>query len=150
VFHEYNECYLYHSFMEEEEDTRLRQLWELHLQMELGQLHVACDMLRTYEGTEPEEILPAALPIPTSFRENKDYVREVLATQLDLRADGTDFVWVDDLPAGHRSLAYQATVNGDYVPSELVIDQARRNGGEYRRELEGPHPAESLRMAPTA
>src|SRR5690606_6529600 len=42
VLHEYNEVYLYHSFMSQEPDARLRRLWELHLDMELAHLHVAC------------------------------------------------------------------------------------------------------------
>jgi hypothetical protein len=145
VHHEYNECYLYHSFMEEETDQRLRQLWELHLDMELGQLQVACEMLRTYNGVEPEEILPVVLPQPTKFQENKDYVRDVLASQIDLRTVGPDYVWVDELPKDSPSVAYQGRVNEGGVPSEEVIEAARNNGGEYRRELLGPHPVESLR-----
>src|SRR5690606_35237342 len=63
VRHEYNECYLYHSFMQQEPDERIRKLWELHLNMEITQLQTACDMLRRYEGREPIEIgLPTALP----------------------------------------------------------------------------------------
>jgi hypothetical protein len=146
VHHEYNECYLYHSFMEEETDARLKRLWELHLDMELGQLRVACELLRTYNGIDPEEILPPALPQPTKFQENKEYVRDVLAGQIDLRADGADFVPLDQLPPEQRSLQYQERVNAGGVPTEDVIDLARTNGGEYRRELLGPHPVESLRQ----
>jgi hypothetical protein len=36
VLHQYNEVYMYHSFMRQETDSRIRQLWELHLDMELG------------------------------------------------------------------------------------------------------------------
>jgi hypothetical protein len=146
VHHEYNECYLYHSFLNEETDDRLRRLWELHLEMELGQLQVACQMLRTWTGIEPEEILPAFLPTPVSFQENKEYVREVLASQVDLRTVGTSFVPLEQLPGDSPSLAYQDTVNDGGVPSEEVIELARRNGGEYRRELLGRHPVSSLRM----
>jgi len=145
VHHEYNECYLYHSFFEEETDDRLKRLWELHLDMELGQLQVACEMLRTYNGIDAEEILPPALPQPTRFQENKEYVRGVLASQIDLRADGADYVPVADLPPGHRSLDYMERVNDGWVPTEEVIDDARRDGGEYRRELLGEHPVPSLR-----
>ena len=35
---------------------RIKALWELHLDMELGQLQVACDFMRRYEGGEPAEI----------------------------------------------------------------------------------------------
>jgi hypothetical protein len=150
VHHEYNECYLYHSFMEEETDNRLRHMWELHLDMELGQLQVACDMLRTYNGIDPEEILPPGLPRPTKFQENKEYVRDVLASQVDLRANGPDFVPLSDLPADSPSLAYQEIVNRGGVPSEEVIEAARADGGEYRRELLGPHPVASLRPNPKA
>jgi len=146
VYHEYNEVYLYHSFMEEETDERLKRLWELHLQMEIGQLHVACEMLRTFEGIEAEEILPPALPEPTRFQENKEYVREVLAAQVDLRSAGTDYVMLDDVPSDWPSKAYQERVNAGGVPTEEVIDLARRNGGEYRDEVTGPHPVESLRV----
>jgi hypothetical protein len=149
VHHEYNECYLYHSFMEEETDDRLKRLWELHLDMELGQLQVACELLRTYNGIDPEEILPPALPQPTKFQENKEYVRDILATQVDLRTNGPDFVPLDDLGPDHRSLAYMRKVNEGGVPTEDVIDQARHDGGEYRRELLGPHPVGSLRQPET-
>lgn len=128
---------------------RLKALWELHLNMELGQLHEACRLLRKYEGIEPEEILPAALPTPVTFESNIDYVRDVLATQVDLRADGPNFVQVDELPADHRTFAYQEAVNAGGNPSEIVIEQARANGGEYRNELVGPHPVIDLRQPET-
>ena len=35
--HEYNECWLYYSFMEQESDPRIKAIWELHLQMEFAQ-----------------------------------------------------------------------------------------------------------------
>jgi len=146
VHHEYNECYLYHSFLSEETDDRLRRLWELHLDMELGQLQVACDLLRTYNGIDPEEILPPALPQPTRFQENKEYVRDVLAGQIDLRTVGPDYVPIEQLPEDSPSLRYQDQVNGDGIPSEAVIDQARADGGEYRRELLGTHPIDWLRQ----
>jgi hypothetical protein len=73
VFHKYNEVYMYHSFMEDEtEDKRLRQLWELHLNMEIEQLKAACQLLRMYEGKYPEEILPPELPKGVRFQSNKD------------------------------------------------------------------------------
>jgi hypothetical protein len=147
VHHEYNECYLYHSFMEEEIDERLRRLWELHLEMELGQLRVACELLRTYNGVEPEEILPVALPQPTKFQENKEYVRSVLADQIDLRTVGTDFVPLAKLPQDSPSLSYQERVNGDGIPSEAVIDETREaTGAEYRQEVLGVHPIDWLRQ----
>ena len=147
VFHEYNEAYLYWSMLQNEDDRRIKSIWELHLDMEIGQLHAACDLLRRYEGIEPEEILPAAMPdTPVTFEPNKDYVREILATQIDLRTDGLDYVPDADLPAHHRSRRYRDIVNAGGVPSEMVIDDNRaHNGHEFRDETEGEHPVAELR-----
>jgi hypothetical protein len=146
VFHQYNECYLYHSFMSQESDPRIRAIWELHLNMELEHLRLACEMMRKYEGVEPEEILPARLPEPTLFQENKEYVRQVLASQVNLRTDGTQFVPLEDLPEDGRYFEYQRAVNGGgFVPSEQVIaDRVEARGSDYRLETEGPHPVPQL------
>jgi hypothetical protein len=147
VFHEYNEVYLYWSMLQQETDRRIKAIWELHLDMEIGQLQVACDLLRRYEGVEPEEILPPQLPdTPVTFEPNKEYVREILATQVDLRTDGLAYVRLDELPDAHRYFGYQATVNAGGAPSEQVIDQNRqRSGREYRDETNGQHPVLDLR-----
>lgn len=147
VLHQYNECYLYHSFMLDETDPRLKQLWELHLAMEIGQLHAACELLRKHEKRDPEEFLPAALPDPIRFESNKAYVREVLASQLHLTGKETEFVSRDDLPADSRYTQYQNAVHDDVsVPSQQVIrDYVERHGEDYRLETEGPHPIESFR-----
>jgi hypothetical protein len=147
VFHEYNEVYLYWSMLQNEEDRRIASIWELHLDMEIGQLHAAGDLLRRYEGIEPEEILPEALPdTPVTFEPNNEYVREILATQIDLRADLLDYVPDEALPSTHRSRRYREVVNAGGAPSEMVIDENRsQNGREFRDETEGLHPVAELR-----
>jgi hypothetical protein len=143
VWHKYNEVYLYHSMMEQESDARIRALWELHCNMEITHLKDAVDLLRRFEGREPEEIgLPATLPVPVTFESNKDYVRQVLAAQVDMTTDRTEY-GAEPHP---RYEQYQAAVNDGLVPSEAVIDQHREQfGHEYRLETEGPHPIERLR-----
>jgi hypothetical protein len=147
VFHEYNEVYLYWSMLQQEQDRRIKAIWELHLDMELGQLRVAGDLLRRFEGVEPAEILPPDLPdTPVTFEPNKDYVRRILAEQVDLRADGLAYVPLQDLPSDHRYFDYQATVNAGGAPSETVIDENRAaHGDELRDETEGAHPIIDLR-----
>jgi hypothetical protein len=149
VFHEYNEVYLYWSMAGQETDERIKAIWELHLDMELGQLSVACDFLRRLEGIEPEEILPAALPeTPVTFEPNKQYVREILASQIDLRTDGADYVRLDELPADHRYFEYQRVTNEGGAPSEVVVNMDREERGtEYRDETDGSHPVPDLRVA---
>ena len=149
VFHEYNEIYMYWSMLQNEEDRRIKAIWELHLDMEIGQLHAACDLLRRYEGIEPAELLPPALPdTPVTFEPNKDYVREILASQIDLRADGLDYVNEGE---DKRSIAYREVVNAGGAPSDVVIEQNRATKDrEYRDETEGPNPVPSLQEASTA
>lgn len=146
VMHQYNECYLYYSFMQQETDPRLKQLWELHLNMEIAQLQKACEMMRKYEQRDPESLLPKELPEPFKFQENKDYIRQVLESQVGLTGDETQFVPVDDLPPDHRYFQYQQQMNGDGIPSEQVIHaHEQKMGKDYRFETEGKHPVGSLR-----
>jgi len=143
VWHKYNEVYLYHSMMEQESDKRIKALWELHLNMEITQFQTAVDLMRRYEGREPAEIgIPAMLPAALSFESNKDYIRQVLASQVEMTTEGTRF----GAEPGARYEQYQESVNHDDVPSETVIDQHRKQfGQEYRLQTEGPHPVERLR-----
>lgn len=141
VLHQYNECYLYYSFMQQESDPRIKQIWELHLNMELEHLRLACDLLRKHEKRDPEEFLPKALPEVMKFEDNKDYVRQVLADQVNLTSVETEFVPVEQLPEDARYFQYQQTVNAGGVPSEQVIEEHKRQVGyDYRSETNGANP----------
>jgi hypothetical protein len=143
VNHEYNECYLYHSFMETESDPRIKAIWELHLNMELEHLRLACDLMRTHDGRDPESVLAPELPAPLTFEPNKEFVRNLLATQLDLTTLGAGYV----REAHERFEQMQQGIHGgEKPPSERVIDEHREMfDGEYRLSTDGPHPVESLR-----
>ncbi|EIV92347.1 hypothetical protein [Frankia sp. QA3] len=142
LLHEYNECYMYHSFEAQESDPRIRRIWELHLAMEIEQLRIAADLMRRYDGRDPLEVLPAALPEPVLLEPNKQYVREVLADQVDLTSLGTGYV----RDAHKRFQENLKRVNAAGNPSEEVIDIHReRFGREYRLQTEGPHPVRELR-----
>ncbi|MFI0356027.1 hypothetical protein [Actinomadura sp. 9N407] len=146
VNHEYNECYLYHSFMETESDPGVKAIWELHLNMELEHLHIACDLMRRHDGRDPASVLAPELPVPVTFEPNKEYIRELLATQLDLTTLGAGYV----RDAHERFERMQEQINGgDKPPSERVIDQHREMfGDEYRLSTDGPHPVGALRDKP--
>jgi hypothetical protein len=144
VNHEYNECYLYYSFLQQETDPEVKAVWELHLEMELAHLQAACDLLRRHDGREPEELLAPELPEPVRFEPNKEYVRELLATQMDLTTLGAGYV----REAHERFQQLQDEIHGgEEPPSERVIAEHRLAfGTEYRLETEGPHPVKSLRV----
>jgi hypothetical protein len=144
VHHEYNEVYLYHSFAAQETDPKVRALWELHLGMEIEQLKVACDLMRRYDGRDPEEVLPAALPDnPVRFEPNKEYVRTVLAEQEDLNALGQGYV----RDAHKRYQGYQDAIHGEgpVASEQVIVDHVEKFGEDHRIETEGPHPIERSR-----
>ncbi|WNG86048.1 hypothetical protein C6A87_019410 [Mycobacterium sp. ITM-2016-00317] len=144
LLHEYNEVYLYHSFMQQETDAKVKAVWELHLNMELEQLRIATDLFRQHDDRDPEEIVPPELPNSLTFEPNKAYLRELLATQMDLTTLGAGYV----REAHERFEALQAQIHGgEEPPTERVIDMHREMfGTEYRLETEGPHPDPRLRL----
>ena len=68
VVHESASCYLYYGFLAEEDDRRLKPMWELHLQMQLAHLRVASDLLRRRRDRDPQEVIGAGLPEPVRLR----------------------------------------------------------------------------------
>ena len=87
VLHELHEVGLYHAYMEQEVDPRVKKIWELHLNMELGHLQNAIALYKKFERKDPAEFLPAQMPVPLTFESNIDYVRKVLAEETCLTAD---------------------------------------------------------------
>jgi rubrerythrin len=148
LLHEYNECWLYYSFVQEETDARIKKIWQNHLDSEIDHLHRAAELLQQYEGREAESLLPASgFPELMKFQSNKEYVRDIEARQVQLTADGNMYKPMTSLPDSHRFFTWQRLVNvDDSAPSQWVIEQhIDRHGQDYRLETEGPHPVEELR-----
>jgi hypothetical protein len=133
--HEYNECYLYHSFMETESDPKVKNIWELHLNMELEHLRLAAELFKRLDGRDPDQVLAPALPPPVTFEPNRAYLRDLIATQVDCTTLGTGYV----REAHERFERMQAAVMGDQrAPSERVVGENRAiSGHEYRLETAG-------------
>jgi hypothetical protein len=139
--------------MEKELDPRIRKIWELHLDMELGHLRNAVELMGKYTKKDAEELLPKRLPAPIVFEPNIKYVRDILESQVNLTAVGMDFKPVDQVDKNDRYFEYQNVVNGHWVPSEEVIEEHMDKFGEdYRLDLtDGERtgrvrPAEYYRM----
>lgn len=134
LVHEAAEVHGYHSCMEAETNPRLRALWERFCDYELGHLHHVAALMRRHEGRDPQEALAASLPPPLEFRSQRDFVREVLADEVDLRANGPDFVVrAAESPA---SLEYRRRINAAGSPSTQVAMCYRwTSGTELNRPL---------------
>ncbi|MFE0876078.1 hypothetical protein ACFW4X_14635 [Streptomyces smyrnaeus] len=141
VNHEYNECYLYHSFMEQESDPKVKAVWELHLNMELEHLHIACDLMRRHDGRDPAQVLAPELPNVLTFEPNKNYLRELIADQLDLTTLGTGYV----REAHERFEQMQQALQGETsAPSDQVMaDHQAAFGRDYRLQ-DSDHPVPAL------
>ena len=144
VTHEYNECYLYYSFLQQESDPKVKAVWELHLNMELEHLRIAAELMCRHDGREPEEVAGPELPQALTFEPNKAFLRELLATQMDLTTLGAGYVRYQH----ERFQRMQEQIHGgDKAPTERVIDMHREKFGEdYRLETDGPHPDSRLRQ----
>ncbi len=118
VMHEACEVYNYYGCMEQESNPRIRAIWERMLDYELGHLTLAMELFQKYEKRDAAEILPQALPEPIPFDSQREFVRQTLAAEVDLRADGADFVPKEK--ESKLSLQYREQVNADGSPSELV------------------------------
>jgi hypothetical protein len=144
VMHEYNECYLYHSLMNQEPDSYIKGIWEKLLYEEIEHLRIACEMMKKHENRDPAEVLlPAQLPEPVIFQSNIDYIREILATQTDYTEYEMQFLPLDQVADKSRFQMYQDAVNDGmgFIPSQRVIENnIRDNRQDYRLEAKGPHP----------
>lgn len=152
VMHELHEVYLYHSFAQQEVDPKVKKIWELHRDMEIGHLHDAMEMYKKAAGKDPAEFLPKRLPKPTTFQSNIPYVRKVLEDQIMLTTKDTDYVNVKELPKDYRYFQWRSAVNGDWVPSnEAIQEHIAKQGEDYRfMTAEYPLPAYRDRNQPSA
>jgi hypothetical protein len=129
MLHEATEVWNYWSCLESEGDPRLKAIWQRFLDYELGHLATVRALFERIEGRDPWEIVPATLPKPIQYVSHRDFVRETLAREVDLRADGTEIVPREE--EGRESLAYRERMNRSGSPSEIVArGWTWRPGGE--------------------
>lgn len=149
LLHEYTECYLYYSCMNDEIDMYIRRIWEEHFEQELSHLHLAAHLLRKYEGKEWQQVIPnGEFPELLKFTPQKEYVRKVLKdTVYNTALRENPAVPVSEMPMNADFFKYQATVNPNVnmVASHNVINETIcRFGQDYRYE-DAPNPIPALR-----
>jgi hypothetical protein len=127
LLYEANEAYNYYSCMESEPNNYVKSIWERFLEYELGQLQLVGELFKQHEGRDPAEILPKALPDPIPYQSQRDFVRDTLNQEVDLRADGSQFVPLDE--ESQASIDYRSHMNADGSPSEAVAADYRWQPG---------------------
>ena len=148
LWHEYCECYLYWSCYVTETDPYIKSLWEENLDIEIGHLHKAVELLKKYENKDWQEVIPNGdFPEPIKLHENINYVRNVLESTVQFTGNLEDYINVNELPNNANFFEYQSIINPttEIVPSHIVIETHIRNyGKDYRFEI-APNPIKELR-----
>jgi len=122
LLHEFTEVCTYYNCYEDEEDEKLKQIWEEFLGFELGHLQIAADLLKKHEKRDPEEIIGNKIILPCRFLSQKDYVTEVLEKEVGKRLDGNKgYTTVDKIPEDWASYDVQDTTGKEGVPTEHTI-----------------------------
>ena len=138
VLHEANEVYNYNNCVEQETNTQVKAIWERFLDYELGHFNMACEMLQKFEKRDPSEIVTSDLPQPIEFKSHREFVRQTLLAEANLRANGTEIV--DMANDSQASIAYRNHMNSDGVPSEQVAaGYIWRPGTELNRKIAVTH-----------
>lgn len=118
LLHEAAEVYNYYSCAQQETNPRIKAMWERFLDYELGHFHHVAELFKQYERRDPAELFPGNLPEPIAFASQRDFVRQVLTQEVDLRAKGTQFV--DKSQESQASIDYRTQLNSEGSPSETV------------------------------
>jgi rubrerythrin len=129
LMHEAMEVYNYYGCAQQESNPRIRAIWERMVDYELGHFAAVAHLFREHEQREPETVVPAFLPEPIPFESQRDFVRETLAAEVDLRANGTEIVTREQ--EAESSIEYREFMNAQGSPSETVAQNyAWRPGTE--------------------
>ena len=132
LMHELMEVYNYYGCVQQESDPRIKALWERFLDYEMGQLSFVMDLFKQHERRDPQELLPDRLPEPIPFASQRDFVRETLQREVDLRANGTEYVPLEQ--DSEASQGYRAHMNSEGSPTEAVAEGYQwRPGTELNR-----------------
>ena len=118
LVHEATEVYAYMSCVETETNPRLKALWERFLDYELGHLAEVSELFKKYERRDPAEVLGDSQPAHLDIGPQREFIRQVLETEVPLRTNGTEFVPLEQ--ESKLSLEQRAMLNADGSPTNTV------------------------------
>ena len=101
-----------------EANSKVKSIWDRFIDYELGQLHFVMDLFKQFEKRDPAEILPAQLPEPIRYESHRAFIKEVLKTEVHLRAKGAQFI--DQEEPDSASARARRALNKHGAPSEIV------------------------------
>lgn len=120
LLHEATEVYNYYTCLQQESNPHIKQIWERFCDYELGHLHFVSNLFKDIDRRDPAEILPETLPEPYAFDSHRDFVRQVLNDEVDLRAVDGSFIDGRKEQESDATREYRKHMNSDGSPSETV------------------------------
>lgn len=120
LLHEATEVYNYYTCAMQESNPRLKSIWERFCDYELGHLHYVSNLLKEVERRDPAEIIPQTLPDPFKYESHRDFVRDVLSNEVELRAIDGRIVDGRKERESEATIAYRTHLNSAGSPSETV------------------------------
>ena len=109
--HEYAECYLYYSCMEDETDKGIKEIWHEHFEMEVAHLKHVAELLKKYEGKKIKDVIPTPdFPQLLRFGQNKEYIRKVMKETMWITGSRENYVDARKLPKTADYFKYNDTI----------------------------------------
>lgn len=152
LMHEYGECYLYYSVMNDETDAGAKKIWQRHLEEEIAHLHYAAALLKKYEGKEWQQVIPNAefptlLQFNCNAEKNKQYIRGILKNTVCNTAILEEYAPITEIPDDYKFFIYNNAVNKstrDVASHNVINKYIAEAGKDYRFEI-AEHPVKTLR-----
>lgn len=148
LMHEYTECYLYYSMLNDESDKNVKTVWEKLLEQEISHLHAAVKNLKKYEKKEWQEVIPdGKFPELITLKSNINYIRNIIKDTIENTANREGYININDLPENADFFIYQHKVikNPNDIASHKVIEEHIDRFGEDYRVQDKEHPVKELR-----
>src|SRR5688572_24484382 len=120
LLHEANEVYNYYSCVEYEKNKRIKAIWERFLDYELGHLRHVAELFERIERRDAAQVLSAKLPKPIAYESHREFVREVLRSEVGLTAIGANFVPMNNERTDGATAIYRGQLNSEGSPSDRV------------------------------
>ena len=136
LMHEYVECYLYYSMMQDESDKNIKKIWEHFLEIEIAHLHAALANLRKYEKKDWQDVLTVGeFPELIKLQSNIEYVRKILKNTVTRTAHREGYVNINTLEDAANFFKYQNKVQPkaeQNASHKVITDHIDRFGQDYR------------------
>jgi len=133
LMHEAAEIYNYYSCLSYETNRQVKEIWQRFLDYELGHFQYVIELFKKYEKRDPAELIPETLPEPIEYRSHREFVRNVLNQEVDLRARGTQIIGKDE-EESEATRDYRKQLNSKGSPSESIAAGYKWKPGTEKAE----------------